>query len=146
MKKYILFGAGTYGKKAVELLEQKNILCFTDNNPALWGQCIDGIPVKKPEKALNNLSGHTVIITAGGEYEAEIIRDLEKYHIQNYSTLRKEQQRITLKNIQNRPDNIKVYKRAVEWIQKHSIPGQGICVSSQNSNPYPEVSGYFIPT
>jgi malonyl-CoA O-methyltransferase len=39
-----------------------------------------------------------------------------------------------------------VLERAVRWIQRHTIAGGGIVVSSKQRVSYPEVTGYFIPT
>jgi malonyl-CoA O-methyltransferase len=38
------------------------------------------------------------------------------------------------------------YTRALDWIKKNTIPGQGIAVTSKQNIPYPEVTGYLIPT
>jgi malonyl-CoA O-methyltransferase len=35
---------------------------------------------------------------------------------------------------------------AVRWIVKHSIPNQGVVVTSRRRHSYPEVTGYMIPT
>lgn len=45
MKKIILFGAGVFGKKALEMLGDKNVECFADNNSAFFVKEIDGIQV-----------------------------------------------------------------------------------------------------
>jgi hypothetical protein len=37
-------------------------------------------------------------------------------------------------------------ERAVDWIKRHHLRGEGIAVSSQECVPYPEVSGYLIPS
>ena len=39
-----------------------------------------------------------------------------------------------------------VLGRALEWIHKNSIDGNGICVTSRIQKIYPEVTGYYIPT
>ena len=36
--------------------------------------------------------------------------------------------------------------KAANWISENSIQNQGIIVNSRQRTPYPEVSGYFIPT
>lgn len=43
-------------------------------------------------------------------------------------------------------DTVKIFNRAKHWIDKHTIPGKGIAVNTQNMRPYPEVTGYYIPT
>lgn len=44
-KKYILFGAGLYGKMALEEYGKENVAYFTDNNKKLIGKKICGISV-----------------------------------------------------------------------------------------------------
>lgn len=36
--------------------------------------------------------------------------------------------------------------RAIRWVRRNTIRGEGVRLSSQHSFAYPEVSGYFIPT
>lgn len=38
------------------------------------------------------------------------------------------------------------FNKAISWIRHYSIDGGGVAVSSKNLLPYPEVTGYFIPT
>jgi malonyl-CoA O-methyltransferase len=38
------------------------------------------------------------------------------------------------------------YHRALAWINEHTIPRQGIVVTSSQESAYPEVTGYLIPT
>lgn len=38
------------------------------------------------------------------------------------------------------------YERALDWFKKHRVPGQGIIVHTRQPIPYPEVTGYWIPT
>jgi malonyl-CoA O-methyltransferase len=38
------------------------------------------------------------------------------------------------------------YNKAIDWIKKNTISGKGIIVSSKQKIPYPEVTGYLIPT
>lgn len=43
-------------------------------------------------------------------------------------------------------DTVTIFKRAMHWVNEYSMPNTGIAVNSQNLRPYPEVSGYYIPT
>lgn len=36
--------------------------------------------------------------------------------------------------------------KALQWVEKNTVPGEGISVSDKNRHAYPEVTGYFIPT
>lgn len=38
------------------------------------------------------------------------------------------------------------YSRALQWFRDHYIPGEGIIIHTRKPVPYPEVTGYYIPT
>lgn len=38
------------------------------------------------------------------------------------------------------------YRRAMQWFKDHYIPGEGIIIHTKKPVPYPEVTGYYIPT
>lgn len=38
------------------------------------------------------------------------------------------------------------HERAMDWFKAHMVPGQGIIVHTKQPVPYPEVTGYFVPT
>jgi len=37
-------------------------------------------------------------------------------------------------------------QRALGWFRGHMVPGKGIIVHTRQPEPYPEVTGYFVPT
>lgn len=41
---------------------------------------------------------------------------------------------------------MEAYKAATGWIERNTIPGQGICVNTDLPLTYPEVTGYYIPS
>ncbi len=43
------------------------------------------------------------------------------------------------------PD-VAAFGRALAWLERHSAPGAGVQVSDVQRRPYPEVTGYLIPT
>src|ERR1700758_3693095 len=47
---FALFGAGNLGRKVVKKLMDigKAPMAFIDNNPALWGKEVEGVPVMSP--------------------------------------------------------------------------------------------------
>lgn len=63
-KSIVLFGTGTLGRKTLCVLRDEGIepYAFCDNNPALRGKKIEGIPVFGPEKAAALLGGQAVFI------------------------------------------------------------------------------------
>lgn len=38
------------------------------------------------------------------------------------------------------------HDRAMAWFRDHMVPGQGIIVHTRQPVPYPEVTGYYVPT
>lgn len=38
------------------------------------------------------------------------------------------------------------HERAMDWFRQNMVPGQGIIVHTRQLLPYPEVTGYFVPT
>ena len=43
-------------------------------------------------------------------------------------------------------DYLKVYNKAISWINNNTVEEKGIIVSTDNPKAYPEVTGYYIPT
>jgi hypothetical protein len=58
----ILFGAGRLGRRVLAECRQRNlhVNCFSDNNPNLWGQTVDGLPVVVPA---DMPQGYPVVVT-----------------------------------------------------------------------------------
>lgn len=63
MKKYILFGAGNYGKQALAHYGIENVAYFVDNNQAKHNTQVQGIPVISFEEYLNIQQEFQTIIT-----------------------------------------------------------------------------------
>ena len=38
------------------------------------------------------------------------------------------------------------YERAMDWFRQHMVADQGVIVHTKEPVPYPEVTGYFVPT
>lgn len=72
----VLFGASECGKHAVGYLsKQYSIQCFSDNDPAKWGQRIENIPIISPQE-LSKFCHLPVIITSS--YFKEIALQLNR--------------------------------------------------------------------
>ncbi len=83
MGKYILFGAGNYGRKAVIEYGRENIDFFLDNDESRENEFFEGIPVKIFSKCVNDVRDREIVITTLAC--TEIIKQLEQNHILNYS-------------------------------------------------------------
>lgn len=69
-EKVIIFGAGSSGKKLFERIRNdKTVICFTDNNPMLWGTFIFGIPVISPTDAIEKSYERIYVSSLPGMYE-----------------------------------------------------------------------------
>lgn len=149
--KYILYGAGHFGRLAADLLGTDHIEYFVASNPDITS--VMDIPVKAYGEIKNDLSeisgdGHhqvVICVNPGSAAEREIAEQLSRDHIifVKFSDIG---QKLIRERIIARPDYIGSYRSAIEWIKNHSIDGEGIIVSTGNPVSYPEVTGYFIPT
>lgn len=67
--KIILFGAGFYGRQAFEnLKDEYEILYFADNNPALAGTYLFGIPIISADKILDYLQKDVDVVVCTDAY------------------------------------------------------------------------------
>lgn len=71
MEKYILFGAGNYGKSALQYYGQDAVLCFADNNSSRVGKDYCGKKIISFEEMKERAGEYTLVICANA---AEAIR------------------------------------------------------------------------
>ncbi len=81
MKKTIIFGAGQYGKDALEKLGEECVAGFIDNNPEKQRQLFCGKPVMSVEQAL----AMNLHIWIASEYSSSMERQLKDYGAKDYS-------------------------------------------------------------
>ena len=144
--KYFLFGAGTYGMRAISLIGKENVKFILDNDSRKWGTDIEGIPVLNPRNTKGFFDGLRGVITVSSEKAGDIARQLEDSGIRNFIRYEELAVKITREKILSRPDYIGVYKKAVKWMMNNSIDGEGIICNTDLRRSYPEVTGYYIPT
>jgi FkbM family methyltransferase len=60
----VLFGAGRLGRKTALGLTEMGLhpLAFADNNPALWGQTVEAVPVLSPQEAVARHANNAVFV------------------------------------------------------------------------------------
>lgn len=83
MEKYILFGAGNYGREALEKYGVEKVLFFLDNDESKEGEKINGIPIKLFSKVYKDIKKDEKIIVTT-IYYSDIIEQMEKKGIYNY--------------------------------------------------------------
>lgn len=148
-KKYVIFGAGDYGKKALEMLGRENVAFFVDNDKNKDGSIVNGVEVKFFQKVSRNLKEYWVIIAVAYKYIEDIKAQLQDIGVSPYDIFVEMLQRETKKKIESRPDYLGVYKKAISWIEANTIvekTGKSIINNTNCPKGYPEVTGYYIPT
>ena len=81
--KYVIWGAGKRGKKALEIFGEGKILSFIDQNENIVGKKVGNIVVNSIDYIERSKEGFIVLITPVG-YEEEIANILGKKGIFNY--------------------------------------------------------------
>lgn len=144
--KYIIFGAGNYGHRILNLIEKNTVDYFIDNDPLKDGLKIDGIRVNYFYNVRHLIQDHTIIVAVSRDKEEEIIRQLIANKCDSYIRYDDFVHEIIKNKILGRTNKIQIYKKTINWIKNNSIENEGIIVATSNRNSYPEVTGYYIPT
>ena len=74
----VLFGAGGFGRRTLQGLRQSGVepLAFADNNPALWGKIVEGVPVYSPKDAAGKFAASaTFVVTIWNGSAADRMTD-----------------------------------------------------------------------
>jgi len=149
-KRIVLFGAGNFGKTALDIVGKDLIDYFIDNDSTREGSVIEGIPVRFiGNVSVEELKKHHLIITVSRKYLAELERQIQELGITDYEKYVDIMRKVGRDRIENRPDNLASYNKAIEWIKNNTISeniGKSIINSSTFKAGYPEVTGYYIPT
>lgn len=145
-RQIILFGAGVYGHKALEYFGAERIHCFVDNNEALTGTFVDGIPIISFEQLKRIHKDYQIVISVGSRISIELARQLEAAGIHDFSLFVDMFEKITKGSLRGSLDYVEIFRKAETWILGYSFPGEGIINSTALPKSYPEVTGYYIPS
>ena len=80
----IVFGAGDYGRKALNSFGEERIAFFVDNNPSLTGKEISGKRILSFEEFKNIASDYNVLIAANTRIVEKIAKQLMINNISNF--------------------------------------------------------------
>lgn len=83
-KKYILFGSGKIGKKALEYFGREQVYCFADNNANLAGREIYGKKIVSFEQLKSVQDDYQIVISANKVNALAIKEQFEKNQIANF--------------------------------------------------------------
>lgn len=145
-KKYVLFGAGVNGRSLADILTSKQVAFIVDNDNDKNGTFYNDVPVYSYDSVKFKISDYTVVISVSDKYKDEIAAQLINDGFTDFKFYREVMFEITKERINNRTDYIGIYNKAIKWIEKNTVEGKGIICSTNLPIPYPEVSGYYIPT
>ncbi len=79
--RFMIFGAGFYGKIVAEIVGRDHVECFIDNYS--FGKTLYGIPILSFKEAIKK-SGSCVIIVASILYNTDMVAQLENAGVTNY--------------------------------------------------------------
>ena len=147
--RYVIFGAGDFGRQALAMLGKERVAFFLDNDPAKEGTVVEGLPVFSLTERKEELGDHEIIIAVAHPYIEEIKAQLAAAGFSAADTFVAMHYRETKKKIGERTDYLGIYRRAIHWIKEHTLTeteGQAIICSTATPFGYPEVTGYYIPT
>ncbi len=146
MKKYVVYGAGDYGKRIIEYIGREGIAFYIDENKEKQKSGYLGFDVYSLTDALHLLKNMPIIIALSEEKIAQARTSIEKKGLYNIYTFREIQVQKTREKIETRTDYISIYRKSIKWITDNSIVGGGIINNTSLKKSYPEVTGYFIPS
>ena len=148
MDKYVLFGAGYYGMMAIEYIGKDKVEYFVDNDLNKDGKTLWDIPVYLFKNRVTEIkaNNYVVVISVKPESQDTIKHQLSKNGIRNTIVIGELLQNIVREKENQNIDFEDIYGRAIMWIQSSSVKNKGIINNTRQPLPYPEVTGYFIPT
>ncbi len=143
---YILFGAGEIGSSFIDVIGREKVFCFVDNNPQKIGNRIRDIQVLSLNDARKQLEEYCVIVTVARDKKDAIMNQLAQNNVKSVMYYEDVRRKITRKKIESRVNYIEIYNKAINWLKSNIVENKGIINNSGVKKPYPEVTGYFIPS
>lgn len=145
-KAFFLFGAGDWGRAVLQMLGKERVAGFIDNSREKWGTAIQGVPVFSLDEARGRIKdGAVVIVTAAGAAGQAMMGQLGQNGIPGIP-MNTVLEKVARERIGKSRTNLEVYEKAIRWLRAHTVEGGGIINNTGLMKPYPEVTGYFIPT
>ena len=144
---YIVFGYGDYGKRCVELIGAESVAYVVDNDGAKrdLSSCPPICTFGEKREEMRD-GEHEVVVAVSEKYEEEILRQLSAAGISTCRRFSELRQKLVKERIERRTDFPAIYRKAVQWVHEHTAQGAGIINNTALQLPYPEVTGYYIPS
>jgi len=141
---YVLFGAGQCGLDAVNRLGKDRVHFFIDNYSTEHE--VSGLPVYRLGQVAEKLESEQIVIAAGKACKDEMMEELRKNGLYNFVYMEDLYASIRRERLKKPLDEHSVYEKAIRWVKRNTIGGEGILNNTGLPKSYPEVTGYFIPT
>lgn len=145
-KQIILFGAGDFGRKALEHFGKEKVSCFIDNNKDNVGKTIEGVPIRSFEYLVEDAQDYQIVISVVAKTAVVLAEQLEEAGIHDYALFIEMVDRITKGSLKESMDYVGLFRKAAGWVEANTVPGEGIITHTGYPESYPEVTGYYIPT
>ena len=144
-KKIILFGAGAFGRKALDYFGEERVAYYADNNAAMAGSQVNGKEVISFEQMKEMGDAYQIVISVDARKIPALAAQMEENGMTDYVTY------LELVNHLKKPSEgaaawLETCKKAAGWIKENSVSDGGIINNSNLRESYPEVTGYYIPT
>ncbi len=134
--KYILFGSGLYGKKAIDYFGEHNIAYFMDNNPKKVGTKVYGKTILSFDKGVKLADKYEIIITVSVYYQSECASQLINAGIVDYKIFSDILYDNLRQKILTRTDYIGFYHQAIKFIFKEILAQDAVAYQELNSQDY----------
>lgn len=146
MEKYLIFGAGYIGVMALHFLGSMRVSGFIDNDEKKQGGNLEGKEIISLDCFIKKRLDNKIVIAVSDDKCQDIITQLREKNITNFCTFSEYKYKETKRKLLERTDYIKIYNKAISWVERNTNIGEGIICNSNFTKSYPEVTGYYIPT
>ena len=126
MKKYIIYGAGDYGKRIIEYVGKDSIAFYIDESEEKQKSGYLGFKVYSLAEAIHLIKNMPVIIALSEEKIRQAKISIEEYEIHNVYTFHDIQVQKTREKIESRTNYIDIYNKSIKWIINNSVLDEGI--------------------
>ncbi len=145
-KKIILFGAGVFGRKALDYFGSDKIAYFADNNAEIVGTQVCGKEVISFERMKVMQEDYQIVVSVDARKLPVLTAQLEENNVTGYEVYLELVHHLKKPTVGEAVPWLDVCGRAKGWIEKNTMADGGIVHNSNLQAGYPEVTGYYIPT
>jgi len=148
-KNIYLYGAGKIGKEIYNEIKKYNKCCivkaFIDRDAMRKDIIVENIPVISKLELKKRYNKLTDIILITSSSFLDISKELDELEITDYLIANSRFIEYSY-NYESIQATLPPFEKAIKWLLNNITSEGGITATSEVVHPYPEVTGYFIPT